>query len=436
MGGFSPIRHFSLSSERSLARVEAQTGETLMSPKPLKFHIKSRDNEAIFLSQYKWLLDWARQLTQGLPGEGEDLVQDLYIRFVQMRSGSRFADEDHIRGYLYKSLKNLYISRKLRYGRDAVSGLLVVDFDSVEFAMQGIDRSELLHVRGDLAAVCEYACIRRKTNRAAAALILRFFLGYLPTEVLYLLRTNRSTLDALLQTARLEAKAYLNRPGVLRFLHRGERSAPSFPRFLPEEPEALFTELHRRIFSQTEGACLSSEILKDRYALHPDAPAFSIQEIAHLTSCRECLNQASRLLGLPDLVLRFFTEGKSPEDGPPPSAPTAQDGLRKLRRKLRETYEHRPKKLQIAVDGEIRGVQTITAAYSNVQLKLGALSKPGFVEVFSEQGIGLLYFDPQQETVPAILWSFKPSLTTAGLHAIPERTMIPLLRLSPLPMRA
>ncbi len=370
----------------------------MTSPKSLRFEKKSRDNEAIFLNQYDWLLDWARQLTQGRLGEAEDLVQDLYIRFVQIKSGPTFTDQDQIRGYLYKSLKNLYISRKLRYGRDAISGLLAVDFDSVEFAMQGIDRSELLHVRGDLAAICEYVCVRRKTNRAAAALIFRFFLGYLPTEVMSLLRTNRSTVDALIQTARLEAKAYLNRPGVLRFLPRGERKAPSFPRYLPEQPEALFAELQRRIFSETEGTCLPSAELQDRYA-RPDASTFSTQEIAHLASCRECLNRASRLLGLPDLLLRFFSEGESQKGKTPPAAQAEEEGLKKLRRKLRETYEHRPKKLQIAVDGEVRGVQTITGAHSKLQIKLAALSQPGFVEVFSEQGIGMLYFDLQQETV-------------------------------------
>ena len=77
--------------------------------------------------------------------------------------------------------------------------------------------------------------------------------------------------------------------------------------------------------------------------------------------------------------------------------------MKKLRRNLRESYEHRPKKLQIAVDGEVRGVQTITGAFSKLQIKLPPLSRPGFVEVLSEQGLGLLYFDLQQETleVPA-----------------------------------
>ena len=378
------------------------TGGALTSQRPLKFEKKSRDHEAIFLDHYDWLLGWARQHTLGAAQEAEDLVQDLYVRFVQMKSGPVFTDDDEIRAYLYTSLKNLFISRKLRNGREAVSGLLAVDFDSAAFSLSAVDRSQLLHVRSDLAGICEYACIRRKTNRAAAALILRFFLGYLPTEVMALLRAKRSYVDTLIETARLEAKAYLNRPGVLRFLSRGERKATSFARYLPELPNDLFAELQRRIFSETEGTCLPVEELRGRY-LNPDTPAFTTQEVAHLVSCNACLTHAIRALGLPDLVLRSFTGGDPPEGKNPPSAGTGEDGLKKLRRKLRETYEHRPKKLQIAVDGEVRGVQTITSASSKLRIQLPPLSRPGFVEVLSEQGLGLLYLDLQWETldVPA-----------------------------------
>jgi DNA-directed RNA polymerase specialized sigma24 family protein len=111
----------------------------------LKFEKKSRDHETIFLNHYDWLLDWARQHTQGASEEAEDLVQDLYVRFVQMKSGPAFTDDDQIRAYLYTSLRNLFISKKLRSGRDAVSGLLTVDFDSVAFAMSAVDRSHLLY---------------------------------------------------------------------------------------------------------------------------------------------------------------------------------------------------------------------------------------------------------------------------------------------------
>jgi hypothetical protein len=80
----------------------------------------------------------------------------------------------------------------------------------------------------------------------------------------------------------------------------------------------------------------------------------------------------------------------------PPSPGNESTDLKKLRRKLRETFEHRPKKLQLAVDGEVRGVQSITGSVSKFQIKLQPLSRPSFVEVLSEQGVGLIYLDLQE----------------------------------------
>lgn len=395
---FPVIRAFSCVCDALSLRVVALTGEALTFPKTLKFEKRSPGNETIFLDHYEWLLDWARQLTQGAAGEAEDLVQDLYVRFVQMKAAPSLVDEDAIRAYLYTALKNLFISKKLRSGRDAVSGLLAVDFDSVEYAVAGVDRGQLLHVRSDLAGICEYACVRRKTSRAGSVLILRYFLGYLSTEVMALLRVKRSHVDTLVETARLEAKAYLARPGVLSFLSRGERKAFPFPRYLPEEPEALFDELQRRIFSEPEGTCSSPNDLRHRL-LQPEGAAFTTAEAAHLASCRDCLGLATRCLGLQDLTLRSFNGDDPPAGAGSQAGKPSGQPLKKLRRKLRETFEHRPKKLQIVVDGEVRGVQTITAPSSNLQIALPPLSEPGFLEVLSEQGLGLLYFDLQQSNV-------------------------------------
>lgn len=355
-----------------------------------------RDPEGIILEYYAWLLDWARQLTRGTSEEAEDLVQDLYVRFVQMKSRPELPDDDQIRAYLYKSLRNLFISRRLRNGRDAISGLLVVDFDSVAYAMSAVDRSKLLYVRSDLARICEYACIRRRSSRAAAALILRFFLGYLPTETMAILKSKRAGVDNLTQTARLEAKAYLERPGVLRFLDRSDKRLQLAPKSLPEDSEALLSELLRRVFSEPEGPCFATGELIDRYGRSFASP-FSTNEVAHLVSCRSCLHEATKVLSLPDLSLQFLPDLPSAGEGGPPAAGTENTDLKKLRRKLRETYEHRPSKLQIIVDGEVRGVQTITGVSSKVQIALQALYKPGFVEILSEQGLGLLYLDLQQD---------------------------------------
>ncbi|RXH53874.1 hypothetical protein GRAN_5212 [Granulicella sibirica] len=355
-----------------------------------------RDLEAIVLEHYTWLLDWAHQLTRGTSEEAEDLVQDLCVRLVRMKNKPDLPDADQARAYLYKALRNLFLSKRLRHGHDAVAGLLVVDFDSVAWAMSAVDRSKLLYVRSDLARICEYACIRRKSSRAAAALILRFFIGYLPTETMAILKSKRAGVDTLTQTARLEAKAYLERPSVLRFLDRSDKKPQASSKNLPEQSDALFAELLHRIFAEPEGQCFPAGFLNDRYGTSIEIP-FGTDEIAHLVSCHACLHLATEILALPDLTLQFLPDIPSSGEAGPPPARSEKTDLKKLRRKLRETYEHRPSKLQIIVDGVVRGVQTIAGASSKVQIALQPLSKPGFVEILSEQGLGLLYLDLQPD---------------------------------------
>jgi DNA-directed RNA polymerase specialized sigma24 family protein len=355
---------------------------------------RARDHEKIFLDHYKWLLECACKLTSGSREEAEDLVQDLYVRFVQSEASPDASDEDRLRGYLYKTLKNLSISKGLRNGRDALSNLLVVDYDSVEFALSAVDRSRLLHVRSDLARICDYALIRRRTGRAASILILRFFFGYYPSEIVSILQTTRVAVDRLLQIARQEAKVFLTRPGALHFISEAASAkTPSFSQYLPDDPAVLFAELRRRIFSEVEGKCPEAGEIEDRYNSPPASP-WTTTGLAHLVSCSNCLERVNTLLHLPGLAERFPSDFIDRDNGdPPPPSCTDRSDAPKLRRKLRETFEHRPSKLQIAVNGEIRGGQEVTSARSNFQIKLKPFSRPEFVEVLSEQGLSLFYLD-------------------------------------------
>lgn len=121
-----------------------------------------REREKVFLQLYDWLLKSAYGLTRGSKEEAEDLVQDLYVRFVQSNAHLDLSDAKELRGYLFKALRNTSNSKDRRAGRDALTSLSLIDFDSVEFAVSAVDRSELLLVRSDLATsigpriVCEF----------------------------------------------------------------------------------------------------------------------------------------------------------------------------------------------------------------------------------------------------------------------------------------
>ena len=144
---------------------------------------KAVDNERVFLDHYAWLRQKAQVLFRGAVGDADDLVHDLYVNFVQSGARPDLEDPDRLRGYLNRALENFFVSKTRRNGSDALSGLIVSDFDTIEYALTAVDRTQLLVVRSDLATICEYACIRRWSHRGASVLILRFFLGYFPSEI-------------------------------------------------------------------------------------------------------------------------------------------------------------------------------------------------------------------------------------------------------------
>jgi DNA-directed RNA polymerase specialized sigma24 family protein len=352
---------------------------------PLKSH------EELFLEHYDWLIKWALQLSHGQREDALDLVHDLYLHLVQSRPSIEFGNSDRVRGYLYTMLRNLGVSKARRAGRDALSTLTIVDYDSLEFGMTALDRSQLLLVRSDLARACEYACRRRHSSRAASVLILRFFLGYFPGEIRSILQTSRVAVEKHLQVARQEARAYVRRPGCLRFLGHDVTPAPGNSVLLPDDPIALFRELQRRIFADPAGNCVDSQVIVERYTgqgLEMNAP-----ELAHIVSCVRCLEQVNRILSIPPLSERLPSDSiDGDRRGGPPIGPT-DCGLetKVLRRKLRQSYEHQPQKLEIAVDGEICAAHRISGARNELQVRLDPLAKPSFLEVFSEQQVRLLY---------------------------------------------
>jgi DNA-directed RNA polymerase specialized sigma24 family protein len=365
-----------------------------LAPQRLQKVEKSLDHETIFISHYSWLLGWAQQLTRGSKEEAEDLVQELYVRLVQSQGALDTSDEDRLRGYLHRTLRNLSVSRAQRERRNALSNLSIVEFDSAEFALASIDRSQLLLVRSDLAHICEYSCIRRKSSRAASVLILRFFLGYYPSEIMRVLITSRDAVDKLTRIAQLEAKAFLNRPGTLKFMDQEPRRRPSFSQYLPDEPALMFLELRKRLFSQPEGECMSIDYMAARYDGTSEQPLTTL-EVAHLASCRKCLEAANSMLNLPNLHQRFPTDTINPryDDPSMPGTGSQKSPASGAKEKYRQTQEHRPKMLQLAVDGDSRFSQEVSSASSRFTISLDPLSRPEFVEVLSEQELVLLYLD-------------------------------------------
>jgi hypothetical protein len=229
---------------------------------------------------------------------------------------------------------------------------------------------------------------------------------------------------------------YLERPGAIRCIVPSTQTPVSFL-IDGEDTHRLFVELREAVFGACEGTCFGRAALEERYAPESNA-GFTAQELAHLVSCRTCLDQVNVILDLPLLEERTPESGLDRDNKSGPNDTDGQGGATPITRKrpsgdggsrrevptrsgfqrsMQQLFEHRPDSLQIAVDGETRTSQKVTAETNELHLKLARKEEPSFIEVFSEQGFCLAYLhvdDPglsdQLEQVETITLSDNRSL--------------------------
>jgi DNA-directed RNA polymerase specialized sigma24 family protein len=359
--------------------------------------------EDIFFEHYVRLLEWAMQLTGRNRSDAEDLVQELYVRFAG--AGPVGEHIENAEDYLFSVLRNLQYARVRRARTSAIDDLSVVEYDSAERGLRAVDRNGILFIREDLHRVCDYLCERKNTSRSASVFILRYFLGYFPYEVMQVVQSTRSAIDKAVRAARTEARLDLERPGALRQIGstRGPKVHPSKD---AGDSQGLFLALRAKVFRSCTGECFGPSLLEAKYK--QSGQSFTTAELAHLVSCPECLDRANRLLDLPLLNERSPDEtiGRDTPQGPGGSAGAAptlvssrskrksedpQRLRRRMERCLQEVNQHRPQRLLIAVDGDIRASQRVTAQLSELQVELRPIERPTFIEVLSEQSICLAF---------------------------------------------
>ena len=365
-----------------------------------------RTNEDVFFDYHPQLLTWAAQITRNDHGEAEDLVQDFYLTVIRI---SRSLDEmEQLDRYLFRVLRNLYYARLRRARREPIDNLSIADYDSVEQGLAAADRRELLFIRSHLDQICRYACQRKSTNRSAGILIMRFFLGYYPSELMKIVQIPRYVVDQALHVARNEARMHLERPGAIVSISPVKQASVSHSiDRAGEDSQDLFLKLRDAIFRASEGVCFDRMALEQRYTGTETPSPLTAQQLAHLVSCPTCLDQVNSILNLPLLAERSPEHGLDRDGSSGPRAGTGEGGMppvrskrssgkksssiRKLERRARDVYEHRPSSLEIVVDGDIRSSQKVTADINEFRLKLTRKEEPSFIEVVSEQGFRLVF---------------------------------------------
>ncbi|HLA09089.1 MAG TPA: RNA polymerase sigma factor [Pyrinomonadaceae bacterium] len=356
-------------------------------------------HEDLFIVRYQRLLGWALRLTEGKRASAEDLVHDVFIQFTLKQPN--LATIESLDDYLFVMLRNLHISQARRAAQSPTIHLAISDYDTVRMGLRLVDPQRRLQARDDLRRVCEYVAERKETSKAASVLILRFFHSYFPVEIARILRTTRQAVEIWLLNARRESRVYLENPAALKVISRkavARKVAQLSERAGVTRSGDISRELCESIFASRHGRCLTREQLEQLYT---GDETIECSRLAHIVSCPVCLEIVNDLLNLSSLGQRYQTDSTDsdvpPTDsgGPPASASgnggTGEAGKR-LRRRRRETIEHRPQELRIAVNGFFVSRQKVGLPVNELALKLNLEEKISFVEIFSEQGLLLSHF--------------------------------------------
>jgi RNA polymerase sigma factor (sigma-70 family) len=353
---------------------------------------KETTHEEVFLQRYDRLLSQALHITNRGHSAAEDLVHDAFIQFTLSKPDlSAINDLD---SYLFIVLRNMHLSQVRRASQHRFAPISIADYDSAAIGLRALDIQNHLQAVDELLRICDYVCVRKESSKAASVLILRFFHGYFTSEIAEVIQAPRRTVHEWLRLARNEVKAYLEDPEAAKAPEINE----SEPVKRTRNEHDLLLVLRDRIFASRRGACLSVKQLEKLYA--GDGPAIESKTLAHIVSCPRCLDEVNKNTGLPPFSERYptdvlGTDTRSTSGGKEMNRVTradhSNDYLKICRRRLGEVLDHQPQALSFSANGFILGSQKVSADTTEQILNINIDEELNFVEVFSEQGIRLMF---------------------------------------------
>ena len=362
---------------------------------------KEATHEEAFLERYDRLLGQALHITERRYSAAEDLVHDAFIQFT-LRKPELSAIND-LDSYLFIVLRNMHLSQVRRSSYNRFAPISIADYDSAAIGLRSFDIQNQVVVADELLRICDYVCARKETSKAASVLILRFFHGYFTSEIADVINSPRRTVHEWLRLARNEAKAYLDDP-------KAADSSESLPLKKVGNEHDLLVVLRDRIFSSRQGACLSAKQLNNLYVVENGSP-IQCRTLAHIASCRNCLDQVNNIRKLPPFSDRYPTDAlgsdtRSSSGGNQMNrvrgADVSKDDLKLCRRRLGEVLDHHPSALSFSANGFILGSQKVNADTTEQVLSINIDEEVSFVEVFSEQGIRLMFMDVTPSSIGGV----------------------------------
>lgn len=289
----------------------------------LNFSEKLISHEEVFVSRYQRLMAWSLKIAGPDQDKAEDLVHDAYVHWTLVRPD--LASIRNLDGYFYAMLHNMHVAELRRAARNPISAVSTIEYDlAFRFSLRANDQLHLTHVQDQLRAVCDYACRRKETSKGGSLLLLRFFHGYYPGELARLAGMSRVGVDSWLYRTRAEAKRYLENLGALKSIKQNGSHHSVGVSVTPEPTSRrrchprcdgnnshhllqvcangaaidFLDEIVERIYHSCHSGCLSNRKFCKFYS-EPEPETLDCESLAHIASCRSCLEKASKVLQLP-----------------------------------------------------------------------------------------------------------------------------------------
>jgi DNA-directed RNA polymerase specialized sigma24 family protein len=355
---------------------------------------EDKAKEKVFLEHYSWLLQCALGITHGQRELAEDLVHDAFVKFLA--SDANLDEISDIRWYLNGFLRNLHLLHLRRAMRHPVSQFSLLDHDSVVVGLRSQASIERLQSADLLMLACDFACYRKESSLAAGILILRYFHGFYPGEICLLLNAKRKPVYRWIERGRTETKAYLQAPYELSGYEK-----PAHERGLSiASPNVLLAWLRDQVFHSCMTDC---SVLAE----YPDE--LGIKELAHLVSCKTCLERRGRKMDLAYVSQRMADDISDRDDGKPQGGGmgkilplhrdrklSKKDILRRVYARQQEIFEHRPKEISLAFDGLLRATLLVNAPTNTLYVSIDKKQILDAIAIQSEQEIVFLMLDRYQ----------------------------------------
>jgi DNA-directed RNA polymerase specialized sigma24 family protein len=341
--------------------------------------------DQLLASRYGQLLHWGTVLTRGDNGKAEEIVQELCLYFTLTQPD--LSSVTNLDGYLYTSLRHIYLSGLARASREAQRFVSVAEFDSFESALTGNSAGDPLQRQNDLRRICGYAAWRKESSKSASYFILHFFHGYGRREIAELACLPISAIYNKLKIARSEVVSYLEARGKLRVVNRDLPPQPALSWSLLTAPE-LFSELRKTILHARLSDCLEPEQLLAHYRATAPKPV-SCSLLAHIVSCERCLSLVDRHFRRPSLQDREPLDclASASEGGNGGADQKTLKAMQAIQKRWGRVREHRPRTLSIAVNGHIIAFHDVRSEHSKLSARIEPAENAKFVEVFSEQDV-------------------------------------------------